>query len=62
MAAEVGSRGIRINAVCAGMIETDMSQVVRDAAGDQVKAHIALGRFGTVDEIAGAVVFWIRCS
>ena len=57
LAAEIGSKGIRVNAVAPGMIETDMSREVRDLAGDQVLSKITLKRYGTTDDIAKAVLF-----
>ena len=39
------------------MIETDMSQVVRNLAGDQIKKAIPLKRIGTPEEIANVVAF-----
>ena len=40
-----------------GMIETDMSQVVRGIAGDQIKTMIPLKRIGKPEEIAAVVAF-----
>ncbi|MCD8356367.1 MAG: 3-oxoacyl-[acyl-carrier-protein] reductase [Clostridia bacterium] len=56
-AKELGTRGIRVNAVAPGFIQTDMT----DALPEEVKANalsrIALGRFGKPEEIAEAVAF-----
>jgi 3-oxoacyl-[acyl-carrier protein] reductase len=57
LAAELASRRITVNAVAPGVIETDMSQAVRDMAGDEVKARILLRRFGRPEEVAHAVWF-----
>ncbi len=57
LAAELASRRITVNAVAPGVIETEMSQAVRDMAGDEVKARILLRRFGKPEEIAHAVWF-----
>ncbi|MGA8054364.1 MAG: 3-oxoacyl-ACP reductase family protein [Burkholderiales bacterium] len=57
LAAEVASRKITVNCVAPGVIETDMSQAVRERAGDEVKARILLKRFGQPQEIAYAVWF-----
>jgi len=57
LAAELASRRITVNAVAPGVIETDMSEAVRDMAGDEVKARILLRRFGKPEEIAHAVWF-----
>jgi len=57
LAVELASRRITVNAVAPGVIETEMSQAVRDLAGDEVKARILLRRFGKPEEIAHAVWF-----
>jgi 3-oxoacyl-[acyl-carrier protein] reductase len=57
LAAELGSRGIRVNAVAPGVIETEMSKTVRELAGDQINARILLKRIGKPEEIAHAVWF-----
>ena len=57
LAAEIGGKGIRVNAVAPGMIATDMSQEVRDAAEDHIKQRIALKRIGKPAEIARAILF-----
>jgi len=57
LAVEVAPRGIRVNAVAPGVIETDMSRAVRDLAGEQVKERILLRRFGRPEEVAWAVWF-----
>jgi len=57
LAKELAQRKIRVNAVAPGMIETDMSQVVRGVAGDQIKKVVPLKRIGQPDEIAAVVAF-----
>jgi len=57
LAVEVAPRGITVNAVAPGVIETEMSRAVREIAGDQVKARILLRRFGRPEEVAYAVWF-----
>jgi len=57
LAVEVGRRGIRVNAVAPGVIETEMSQEVRDLAGDEIISNIVLKRYGLPSEIADAVWF-----
>jgi len=57
LAVEVASRGITVNAVAPGVIETEMSRPVRDMAGDQIKSRILLRRYGQPDEVAHAVWF-----
>jgi 3-oxoacyl-[acyl-carrier protein] reductase len=58
LAKELASRKVRVNAVSPGMIETDMSQNVRNLAGDRIKEAIPLRRVGQPEEIAGAVAFF----
>ena len=59
LAKEVGSRGITVNAVAPGFIETRLT----DGLSDEVKEHLLkqtpLGRFGTPDDVAGAVAFLV---
>lgn len=55
LAMEVGSRGIRVNAVAPGLIETDMIADIPHL--DEIKKRIPLGRFGNVDEVSGVVSF-----
>jgi len=57
LAKELAPRNVRVNAVAPGMIETDMSQVVRGIAGDQIKKIIPLKRIGQPQEIAAVVAF-----
>ena len=57
LAKELAARKVRVNAVAPGMIETDMSQVVRGIAGDQIKTMIPLKRIGKPEEIAAVVAF-----
>jgi 3-oxoacyl-[acyl-carrier protein] reductase len=57
LAVEVAPRGILVNAVAPGVIETEMSRAVRELAGDQIKARILLRRFGRTEEVAHAVWF-----
>lgn len=57
LAQELAPRNITVNAVAPGMIETEMSARVREMAGEQVLAAIALRRYGQPDEVAAAVAF-----
>ena len=57
MAVELASRKITVNCVAPGVIETEMSQPVRDLAGDEVKARILLRRYGQAQDVAHAVWF-----
>ena len=55
VAKEVGSRGITVNAVAPGFIETDMTDALGDEVREAALPSISLGRFGTPAEIASAV-------
>ena len=57
LAVELAPRRITVNAVAPGVIETAMSQAIRDSAGSEVKSRILLRRFGTAEEVAHAVWF-----
>jgi 3-oxoacyl-[acyl-carrier protein] reductase len=57
LAVELAPRRITVNTVAPGVIETDLSQAVRDQAGAQVTSRILLRRFGTPAEVAYAVWF-----
>jgi 3-oxoacyl-[acyl-carrier protein] reductase len=57
LAVELAPRKINVNAVAPGVIETEMSQAVRDMAGDEVKSRILLRRYGQPGDVAYAVWF-----
>ncbi len=57
LAVELAPRKITVNAVAPGVIETEMSQEVRELAGDAVTARILLKRYGKPEEVAYAVWF-----
>jgi 3-oxoacyl-(acyl-carrier-protein) reductase len=57
LARELARKGITVNAVAPGFIETDMVSGMPAAAVDQVKAMTPMGRLGKPEEIADAVVF-----
>ncbi len=57
LAVELAPRRITVNAVAPGVIETEMSQDVREMAGDAVTARILLKRYGKPEEVAYAVWF-----
>ncbi len=57
LAKEVGSRGITVNVIAPGFIETDMTQAMPDAQKEAMMSQIALGRFGAPQDIADAVAF-----
>lgn len=57
LAREIGSRGITVNCVAPGFIDTDMTRVLSDEQKDHLQAQIPLGRLGSVDDIANACLF-----
>ncbi len=57
LAQEVGSRGITVNAVAPGFIDTDMTRELPDAQRDALLGSIPLGRLGKPEEIAAVVAF-----
>jgi 3-oxoacyl-[acyl-carrier protein] reductase len=57
LAREVGSRGITVNCVAPGFIDTDMTRSLNDAQRESVNAQIPLGRLGQPADIAAAVAF-----
>jgi 3-oxoacyl-[acyl-carrier protein] reductase len=57
VAREVASRGITVNAVAPGFIETDMTAAMTDKARETVTGAIPLGRVGRPEDVVGAVVF-----
>ena len=57
LAREVASRGITVNVVAPGLIETDMTRALAEKAQADWAAQIPLGRLGTVDDVAAAVCF-----
>jgi 3-oxoacyl-[acyl-carrier protein] reductase len=57
LAVELASRGVTVNAIAPGFIETDMSEAVRNKAGDLIKKMIPMKRLGQPDDIARVAVF-----
>jgi 3-oxoacyl-[acyl-carrier protein] reductase len=57
LAREVGTRGITVNAIAPGFIETDMTESLSDNQKETLVSQIPMGRLGTVNEIAQAVLF-----
>jgi 3-oxoacyl-[acyl-carrier protein] reductase len=55
LAKEIGSRGITVNAVAPGFIETDMTAALGEEVGEAVKKQITVGRLGRPEEVASAV-------
>ena len=57
LAKELASRGVTVNAVAPGYIDTDMTAVLPQKIKESVLAQIPLGRMGTPEDIARAVAF-----
>jgi 3-oxoacyl-[acyl-carrier protein] reductase len=57
LAREIGSRNITVNTVAPGFIDTDMTRELPEEQRNALQKEIALGRLGTPDEIAKAVLF-----
>ena len=56
-ARELASRGITVNAIAPGFIDTDMTEVLSDAVKENSRKQIPLGRFGKPEDVAAAVAF-----
>ena len=59
LAREVGSRGITVNTVAPGFIQTDMTDALPDEQKKALSSQIPMVRLGTVDEIAQTVLFLV---
>lgn len=57
MAQEVASRGITVNVIAPGFIQTDMTDVLSDSVKEAILAKVPAGRLGQPEEIAKAVAF-----
>jgi 3-oxoacyl-[acyl-carrier protein] reductase len=57
LAREVGSRGITVNCVAPGFIDTDMTRALTNAQRDALLGSIPAGRLGHVEDVAAAVAF-----
>ena len=57
LARELGSRGITANVVSPGFVETDMTAALPEERRAEILGQVPLGRYGTADEIAGAITF-----
>lgn len=57
LAKEVGSRGINVNAVAPGFIETDMTEVLGDKYKEEMKKNIPLKKLGKPEDVANVVAF-----
>ena len=58
LAVELAPRNILVNCVAPGVIETEMTEAIRQQAGDVVKSRILLGRFGQPEDVANVVLFF----
>lgn len=59
LAKEVGSRGITVNAIAPGYIQTDMTEVIKEKVKEEILSQIPLARFGKPEEISQLVDFLI---
>jgi 3-oxoacyl-[acyl-carrier protein] reductase len=57
MARELGGRGITANVIAPGFVDTDMTAVLTDDQKKSIVANVPLGRYASVDEIAGVTFF-----
>ena len=57
LAREVASRGITVNAVAPGFIDTDMTRALPEDSRSSLLQQVPLGRFGAVDDVAAVVLF-----
>lgn len=57
LAAEVASRGITVNCIAPGFIQTAMTDSLSEQQSEQLTGRIPAGRFGIVDDVAACVVF-----
>jgi 3-oxoacyl-[acyl-carrier protein] reductase len=57
LAREVASRGVRVNAIAPGFIETDMTKTLAEKAREALFSQIPLGRAGTAADVAALAVF-----
>lgn len=57
MARELASRGITVNAIAPGFVNTEMTEVLPDSVKENAVAQIPLGRFGEVEDIAEMATF-----
>ncbi len=62
LAREVGSRGITVNVVAPGFVDTDMTAVLDDQRRAEILAGVPLGRYAQPAEIADAVDFLVRAD
>lgn len=56
-AKELAGRGITVNAVAPGFIETDMTEILSEKVKEEMKKQIPLGKFGKAEDVAEAIAF-----
>jgi len=59
LAREIGSRGITVNCVAPGFIETDMTRALAEEQVKRLVENVPLGRLGRVEDVAGAVLYLV---
>jgi 3-oxoacyl-[acyl-carrier protein] reductase len=59
LAKEMASRGITVNAVAPGFIDTDMTRAISEKARETLVSMIPLARLGTVDDVANLIAFLV---
>jgi 3-oxoacyl-[acyl-carrier protein] reductase len=57
LAREVASRGITVNAVAPGFIDTDMTRALNEEQRTELQGQIPMGRLGSAEDVAAAVLF-----
>lgn len=57
LAKECATRGVRVNAIAPGFIQTEMTDVLKDSIKEQILAQIPMATMGTVEDIAQTVLF-----
>ena len=57
LAKEIGARGITVNAVAPGFIETDMTHGLKDSIKEEMQKNIPLRKLGQAEDVANAVAF-----
>ena len=57
LAREVAARGITVNTVAPGFIDTDMTRALPDEQRERLRSEIPLGRFGGAEEVASVIAF-----
>lgn len=62
LARELGPKGIRVNAICPGYLETEMSSNLDDRQRDQIVRRTPLGRLGQIDDVVPLVEFLLSPS